>query len=135
MKPTTSLKNCREVLHNYFEKVEIKPGDMHFLCGCLIIDHNKPCSKLKNVLYAFDLRNCQTIGSTRETSTSKSSIHVAFCSHEIETSIIKTTFTDHYTVLFHVKINCKLQSDTEQQFTARLWKTLGGSSNFGTIGF
>ena len=63
-----------------------------------------------------------------ETSTSKSSTDVAYCSHDIETCIIKNTITDHYTVLFHVKINCKLQSVTEQPFSVKLWKTLNDSS-------
>ena len=63
-----------------------------------------------------------------ETSTSKSSTDVPYCSHDIETSIIKNTITDHYTVLFHVKINCKLQSVTEQPFSVKLWKTLNDSS-------
>ena len=73
------------------------------------------------------MRNCQTIGSTRETSTSKGSIDVAYCSHDIETSIVKTTINDNDRVFLHVKNNCKLQSDAEQTFTVRLWKTLNDS--------
>ena len=62
------------------------------------------------------------------TFTSKSSIVETLCSHDIETSIAKTTITDHYTVLIHVKNICKLQPDKEKPFTVRLWKTLNYTS-------
>ena len=56
--------------------------------------------------------------------TSKSSFDVAYCSNDTQTSIIKNIITDLNTVLFHVKINYKLQSDTEKPLTVRLWKSL-----------
>ena len=85
-------------------------------------------NSFKNFFYAFDSRNCQTIISTRETSTSKSSVVVVYCNRDIESSIVKTTITDHYTVNFHVKIICKIQSNNEKHFTFMTCKKLKESS-------
>ena len=54
---------------------------------------------------------------------------VEYFGHDSVTSIIKTTIIGHYTIFFNVKINCKLQSDTEPPFTMGLGKTPNDSPN------
>ena len=61
------------------------------------------------------------MGYTRETSKSFSCIDVAYCSHVIEISILKTAIGDHYTIVFDLKMDIKLDSEVESVFQITLW--------------
>ena len=58
LKPNTSLSELSKTFQEYFEKITLKPKQMHLMCGDLNIDHLKTNAKfltLENVLGGYDL--------------------------------------------------------------------------------
>ena len=85
----------------FFEELTPEPEQLHIVCGDFNIDHsskNNKFRKLKDILSSYNLSNLSNAGYTRESAKSRTNIDVVYCSKKVETEIIKSAVTDHYTV-------------------------------------
>ena len=98
LKPNTSLSELSKSFEEYFEKMTLKPKQMHLICGDLNIDHSKANAKistLENVLGGYDLNNMSLTGFTSETINSQTRNDIVYCSQEVKVEVLKSTITDH----------------------------------------
>ena len=101
IKPNTSINEISETFQMFFEELTPEPEQLHIVCGDFNIDHsskNNKFTKLKDILSSYNLSNMSNAGYTRESAKSRTNIDVVYCSKKVETEIIKSAVTDHYTV-------------------------------------
>ena len=101
IKPNTSINEISETFQMFFEKLTPEFEQLHIVCGDFNIDHsskNNKFTKLKDILSSYNLSNMSNAGYTRESAKSRTNIDVVYCSKKVETEIIKSAVTDHYTV-------------------------------------
>ena len=85
----------------FFEELTPEPEQLHIVRGDLNIDHSSKInkfSKLKDILSSYNLSNMSNAGYTRESAMSRTNIDVVYFSKKVETEIIRSAVTDHYTV-------------------------------------
>ena len=101
LKPNANLSELSKTFEDYFEKITLKPKQMHLMCGDLNIDHSKTNAKfssLENVPRGYDMNNMSLTGFTRETTSSQTRNDIVYCSQDVTVDVPKSTITDHYTV-------------------------------------
>ena len=84
-----------------FEELTQEPEQLHIVCGDFNIDHSSKSNKftkLIDILSSYNLSDMSNAGYTRESAKSRTNIDVVYCSKKVETEIIKSAVTDHYTV-------------------------------------
>ena len=130
LKPNTSLSELSKTFQENFEKITLKPKQMHLICGDLNIDQSKTNANfltLENVLGGYDLNNMSLTGFIRETINSQTRIDIVYCSQEVEVEVLKSTITDHYTVKTELDEETKETGLIMQQYY-RHWAILENSS-------
>ena len=101
IKPNTSINEISEIFQMFFEEMTPEPEQLNIVCGDFNIDHsskNNKFTKIKDTLSSYNLSNMSNAGCTRESAKSRTNIDVVYCSKKVETEIIKSAVTDHYTV-------------------------------------
>ena len=130
LKTNTSLSELPKTFEEYFEKMALKPKQMHLMCGDLNIDHSKTNAKfstLEIVFGGYDLNNMSLTGFTRETINSQTRNGIVYCSQELKVEVLKSTITDHYTVKTELDEETKETGFKMQQYY-RHWATLENNS-------
>ena len=81
LKSNTSLSELSKTFEDYFEKITIKPKEMHLMRGDSNIDQSKTNANhltLENVLGGNDLSNMSLTGFTKKTINSQTRIDVVY---------------------------------------------------------
>ena len=79
LKPKTSLSELSKKFEEFFEKMTLKPKQMHLMRGDLNVDQSKTNAKfstLENVLRGYDLNKMSQTRFARETINSQTRIDI-----------------------------------------------------------
>ena len=91
----------------------------------LIIANPITAKKLKKMNLRRFTCSCASDWSTPgETSKSLICTHIDYCSRVDENSILKTTISDHYRIVYHLKVDNTPEREVDSVFQIQLWNNI-----------